>query len=150
MPDVDVQWMAPTIDRVLQDIDPLPVHPGGCRDSRVPNENNMRRMFGKVCGRVLGKKPWWNDIPDAPAVTELLLRRQTHRRWPKEVLKGLLSHLPNLEKLHYEPWPEWYSYWGNEAGKDFPHTNLHLGYWPPALMPCLRCRLHNANQRTSI
>ncbi|KAL7823432.1 hypothetical protein V8C26DRAFT_386488 [Trichoderma gracile] len=50
---------------------------------------------------------WWRELPLVPAITRLLLRQQTRRRWGPEALAELLSRLPRLSELHFEPWREW-------------------------------------------
>ncbi|PTB67876.1 hypothetical protein BBK36DRAFT_1194095 [Trichoderma citrinoviride] len=50
---------------------------------------------------------WWREIPVVPAITRLLLRQQTRRRWQPEALAGLLARFPRLCELHFEPWREW-------------------------------------------
>ena len=53
---------------------------------------------------------WWKHLPMAPAVTRLLLRQQTRRRWKPFALSHMMSRLPGLLEMHYEPWREWYIY----------------------------------------
>lgn len=50
---------------------------------------------------------WWKGMPLAPAVTAVLLRQQTRRRWVPRRLLHLLSRFPRLQGFHYEPWREW-------------------------------------------
>ncbi|KAF4779965.1 hypothetical protein HER10_EVM0008175 [Colletotrichum scovillei] len=50
---------------------------------------------------------WWDKLPLAPAVTSLLLRQQSRRRWKPESLAHMFSRLPRLQEVHYEPWREW-------------------------------------------
>lgn len=40
-------------------------------------------------------------------VTHLLIRQQTRRRWKPLALVEMISRLPRLQELHYEPWREW-------------------------------------------
>ena len=49
----------------------------------------------------------WMKLPMAPIVTRLLLRQQTRRRWRPEALEEMLTRLPELLELHYEPWRAW-------------------------------------------
>ncbi|KAL6853145.1 hypothetical protein J3F83DRAFT_764782 [Trichoderma novae-zelandiae] len=50
---------------------------------------------------------WLTELPPAPAITRLLLRQQTRRRWGPEALAGLIARFPSLRELHFEPWREW-------------------------------------------
>ncbi|PNP42922.1 hypothetical protein TGAMA5MH_05668 [Trichoderma gamsii] len=50
---------------------------------------------------------WWQRLPLVPAVTSVLLRQQSRRRWKPRALAQMLSRLPMLRELHYEPWREW-------------------------------------------
>ncbi|KID91412.1 hypothetical protein MGU_01382 [Metarhizium guizhouense ARSEF 977] len=52
-------------------------------------------------------KEWFAQLPLAPAVTSLLLRQQSRRRWHPQALAWLLPRFPNLREFHYEPWREW-------------------------------------------
>lgn len=49
---------------------------------------------------------WWRHLPLMRAITSLLLRQQTRRRWKPEALTQLFSRFPNLQEIHYEPWRE--------------------------------------------
>ena len=49
---------------------------------------------------------WWRGLPLVPAVTGLLLRQQTRRRWKPVSLAHLCARLPRLQEIHYEPWRE--------------------------------------------
>lgn len=49
---------------------------------------------------------FWERLPEVTAVTNLLLRRQTRRRWEPLTLKEFLKLLPNLQEIWYEPWKE--------------------------------------------
>ncbi|KAL6889777.1 hypothetical protein HDV57DRAFT_508059 [Trichoderma longibrachiatum] len=51
---------------------------------------------------------WWRELPLVPAITRLLLRQQTRRRWVPEALRELLARFPRLCELHFEPWREWH------------------------------------------
>ena len=55
-------------------------------------------------------RAWWCKLPEVPAVTHLMLRQQTRRRWRFDVLVGLVSSLPRLRELDFEPWRELYEY----------------------------------------
>lgn len=50
---------------------------------------------------------WWGQLPLVPAVTSVLLRQQTRRRWKSQALARLFSRFPKLQEIHYEPWREW-------------------------------------------
>ncbi|TFB02235.1 hypothetical protein CCMA1212_005989 [Trichoderma ghanense] len=50
---------------------------------------------------------WWRELALVPAITRLLLRQQTRRRWEPEALAELLTRFPRLCELHFEPWREW-------------------------------------------
>ena len=45
-------------------------------------------------------------LREVTAVTGLLLRRQTRHGWHPLMLKQLLSILPRLQEIYYEPWRE--------------------------------------------
>lgn len=47
---------------------------------------------------------WLDDLLNVPAVTGVLLRQQTRRRWCSSTLIELLDHFPNLQEVFYEPW----------------------------------------------
>ncbi|KAI1326341.1 hypothetical protein F5Y16DRAFT_410886 [Xylariaceae sp. FL0255] len=47
-------------------------------------------------------KHWWQTLPEAPAVTSLLIRVQRGRPWRPETLDNLVSRLPNLEEFSYK------------------------------------------------
>lgn len=47
---------------------------------------------------------WLDRLPDVPAVTGMLLRQQTRRRWCWDTLTEFLDHFPNLQEVFYEPW----------------------------------------------
>ncbi|KAM0520150.1 hypothetical protein ACHAPE_003429 [Trichoderma viride] len=50
---------------------------------------------------------WWQRLPLVPAITSVLLRQESRRRWRPQALAQMLSRLPMLRELHYEPWREW-------------------------------------------
>ncbi|KAK1446408.1 hypothetical protein CMEL01_10651 [Colletotrichum melonis] len=50
---------------------------------------------------------WWNKLPLVLAVTSLLLRQQSRRRWKPESLAHMFSRLPRVQEVHYEPWRDW-------------------------------------------
>ncbi|KAH8755028.1 hypothetical protein F5883DRAFT_430874 [Diaporthe sp. PMI_573] len=47
---------------------------------------------------------WWDRLPQVPAVTGLLLRQQTRRRWLSSTLQEMFAHFPRLQEVFYEPW----------------------------------------------
>ncbi|KAF0321442.1 oxoglutarate iron-dependent oxygenase [Colletotrichum asianum] len=47
------------------------------------------------------------NLPLVPAVTKFVLRRQCRRQIEPKTLGHLLSKLPRLESLIYEPWQQW-------------------------------------------
>ncbi|KAH7159821.1 hypothetical protein B0J13DRAFT_580996 [Dactylonectria estremocensis] len=50
---------------------------------------------------------WWQLLPSVPAVTGVLLRQQTRRRWDPFWLERMFSLFPRLHEIHYEPWRRW-------------------------------------------
>lgn len=50
---------------------------------------------------------WWRTLPLVPAISAVLLRRQTRRRWKPDAIANMLTRFPNLNELCYEPWREW-------------------------------------------
>ena len=80
-------------------------------------------LHGWINGRIMSTAPgksidrlyediemaldYWRALPEVPAVTGLLVRRQNRRRWTPGTLKNLLKLLPRLQELCYEPWREW-------------------------------------------
>ena len=51
---------------------------------------------------------WPEELPLVPAITGVLLRQQTRRRWMPDTLAEILCRLPRLQDLHYEPWRGWF------------------------------------------
>ncbi|KAL6854097.1 hypothetical protein J3F83DRAFT_494822 [Trichoderma novae-zelandiae] len=51
---------------------------------------------------------YWEHLPLAPAVTSVLLRQQSRRRWKPLALACMFVRLPRLREVHYEPWREWF------------------------------------------
>jgi hypothetical protein len=47
---------------------------------------------------------WWDRLPPVPAVTGVLLRQQTRRRWFSSTLEEMFNHFPRLNEVIYEPW----------------------------------------------
>ncbi|KAI1161980.1 hypothetical protein F5B18DRAFT_674000 [Nemania serpens] len=52
------------------------------------------------------EKYWWQTLPEAPAVTSLLLKVRHNRDWKPVTLDNLVSRLPNLEEFRYENMPQ--------------------------------------------
>ncbi|KKP03179.1 hypothetical protein THAR02_04698 [Trichoderma harzianum] len=115
-PDVVSGVRGPHRSSVLSPLPRLKSHGwiGGRRMS-APNVFAFQKVFAEILGE---KKPfdndqqeeqWWQKLPVVPAVTAVLLRQQTRRRWKPKTLKYMLAHFPRLEDFHYEPWMEWYN-----------------------------------------
>lgn len=68
-----------------------------------PSYRSIYRLFENI------EMPsdFWKDLPAVTAVTGLLLRRQTRRRWEPRTLKEIFRLLPRLKEIYYEPWREW-------------------------------------------
>lgn len=83
----------------------------GIQDS-APTENSINKVLEDIMGEGPFAKDeeeyrWWRQLPLIPAVTGMLLRQQTRRRWKPKALANMLSRVPNLNETHYEPWREW-------------------------------------------
>ncbi|KAI1458447.1 hypothetical protein F4805DRAFT_424584 [Annulohypoxylon moriforme] len=52
------------------------------------------------------EKYWWQTLPEAPAVTSLLLKVRHDRAWKPATLDNLVSRLPNIEEFLYENMPQ--------------------------------------------
>jgi len=68
----------------------------------LPPRHAIFRLFGSV-------DPWLFDlaVQRTRAVTRLVIRRQTTRRWAPEDLECLLRNCVGLKEFHYEPWMPW-------------------------------------------
>ncbi|KAF1984549.1 hypothetical protein K402DRAFT_455721 [Aulographum hederae CBS 113979] len=75
-----------------------------------------RAAINKVFEEIMGESPfdddeqerrWWQQLPLVPAVTGVLLRQQTRRRWKPDALVQMFARMPGLREIHYEPWREW-------------------------------------------
>ena len=72
--------------------------------------------FYKVFDEILSTGPfntheeeinWWRLLPQVPAVTTVLIRLQSRRRWNPKALGNMFMHFPRLREIQYEPWREW-------------------------------------------
>ncbi|UKZ92843.1 uncharacterized protein TrAFT101_007777 [Trichoderma asperellum] len=74
-------------------------------------QNVFTRILGDPSGEFEDEQTdhleWWRELPPVPAITRLLLRQQTRRRWEPEAIAEMLARLPRLCELHFEPWREW-------------------------------------------
>ncbi|KAL7944683.1 hypothetical protein V8C42DRAFT_358365 [Trichoderma barbatum] len=77
------------------------------RRASAPPVHAMLRLFKEVMGSSQRKNPWRPRLPLVPAVTGVLLRQQTRRRWNLRALCFMFACLPRLEEVHFEPWVEW-------------------------------------------
>ena len=82
-----------------------------CEDS-TPTSSAIDKVFDEIMGEgpfddEEQEKRWWQQLPLVPAVTGVILRQQTRRRWKPTALALIFSHFPRLEETHYEPWREW-------------------------------------------
>lgn len=73
------------------------------KQATFPPKDALFRLFEDI----EMEPDFWDEIPPVPAVTGLLLRRQTRRRWEPGAIGELLKLLPGLEEIYYEPWREW-------------------------------------------
>jgi hypothetical protein len=71
--------------------------------TNLPPKNSIYRLFEDI----EMDDNYWDNMPEVTAVTSLLLRRQTRRRWEPWSLARLIQLLPRLDEIHYEPWREW-------------------------------------------
>ncbi|KAL8658705.1 MAG: hypothetical protein Q9226_000819 [Calogaya cf. arnoldii] len=60
----------------------------------------------------------WRGLEEVPAVTGLLLRRQTRRAWEPASLRAVIGQLTGLQELYYEPWREWEQVVQQDRDKD--------------------------------
>jgi len=82
------------------------------RQVSLPSRMALETMFEEIMD--LGpfeneaqEMEWWGQRPLVPAVTSVLLRQQTRRRWKPHALARLFPRFPKLQEIHYEPWREW-------------------------------------------
>ncbi|KAI1402932.1 hypothetical protein F4819DRAFT_507019 [Hypoxylon fuscum] len=76
------------------------------------NENAIEKVFDEImCAGPFSTEEeewqWFRQLPAVPAVTGLLLRQQTRRRWKPLSLLEMLARFPELQEIQYEPWREW-------------------------------------------
>lgn len=62
-------------------------------DDNSPDDPVLEREF-----------EWWGRLPQVPAVTGVLLRQQTRRRWISTTLEEMFYLFPRLQEVFYEPW----------------------------------------------
>ncbi|KAF9869595.1 hypothetical protein CkaCkLH20_12892 [Colletotrichum karsti] len=82
------------------------------RQTSTPDWYAVDILFERIMGQgpfrtETQEKNWWQTLPLVPAVTTVLLRQQTRRRWKPVTLKHMLERFPNMKELCYEPWREW-------------------------------------------
>lgn len=87
------------------------------------NPNLQRFAINKLFEDIMGEGPfntdeqewqWFRQLPAVPAVTGLLLRQETRRRWKPLALLEMLARFPKLRDVHMEPWREWKDDWQQE------------------------------------
>ncbi|XDG01969.1 hypothetical protein ABKA04_001584 [Annulohypoxylon sp. FPYF3050] len=87
------------------------------------NPNLQRFAINKLFEDIMGEGPfntdeqewqWFRQLPAVPAVTGLLLRQETRRRWKPLALLEMLARFPKLQDVHMEPWREWEDDWQQE------------------------------------
>ncbi|KAF6810342.1 hypothetical protein CSOJ01_06413 [Colletotrichum sojae] len=99
----------------------------------LPDESAIEKIFATI----LMMRPfedaelevlWWDSLPTVPAISVVLLRQQTRRRWKMIPLTIMLWRFPNLQELYYEPWREWYDEIQKIKDKDYPilFESLHV------------------------
>ncbi|KPM39701.1 hypothetical protein AK830_g6876 [Neonectria ditissima] len=84
----------------------------GGRQETAPNSDALEKPFEEImCQGPFEKEElemqWWRGLPPIPAITGVLLRQQTRRRWRPNALAAMFGRLPNLKEVCYEPWREW-------------------------------------------
>lgn len=97
----------------------------------------------KVFDEIMGEGPfyndeqenqWWQQLPLVPAITGILLRQQSRRRWKPTALEHMFSRLPQLQDIHYEPWREWgdtIQHWTDECECDCVNSSFSVLYCLP-------------------
>ncbi|KAK8113498.1 hypothetical protein PG984_014024 [Apiospora sp. TS-2023a] len=94
------------------------------RDLATSPESIISTVFGKILDRRTfesdaAEARWWRDLPSVRAVTSVLLRQQTRRRWNPRSLGRMFSRFPRLQEIHYEPWREWDRYEQQATDTDY-------------------------------
>ncbi|KAK7963440.1 hypothetical protein PG988_010414 [Apiospora saccharicola] len=94
------------------------------RDLATSPESIISTVFGKILDKRTfesdaAEARWWRDLPSVPAVTSVLLRQQTRRRWNLRSLGRMFSRFPRLQEIHYEPWREWDRYEQQATDMDY-------------------------------
>ena len=78
----------------------------------IPSSTAIYKIFDEIMGEgpfddEEQEGQWWQQLPLVPAITAVLLRQQTRRRWKPAALAHMLARFPRLLEVHYEPWREW-------------------------------------------
>lgn len=68
------------------------------------SESDDSSYYESVYEEDTSESPWWQQVPSVPAITGLLLRQQTRRRWLPSTLQAMFARLPRLQEVSYEPW----------------------------------------------
>jgi hypothetical protein len=107
----------------------------GGQPSSAPPNFALHKVFAEILSksdRVFHnneeESKWWQNLPEAPVITSLLLCLQDRRRWRPSTLTGLLSRFPRLEEFHYEPWRAWSK--RDEVVKDLAYSSLFDSLMP--------------------
>lgn len=113
----DVPFHQRDCSQPSEHMQPVPAMANNNQHRRTGDEIPLNHhAIGKVFDDIMGKRPfrayrdedrWWLSLPLVPAVTAVILRQQTRRRWKPKALSRLLSQFPRLREIHYEPWREW-------------------------------------------
>ncbi|KEY65638.1 hypothetical protein S7711_07887 [Stachybotrys chartarum IBT 7711] len=82
------------------------------RQTVAPKWHAIEKVFEEIMGEgPFGDEEtemqWWQTLPPVPAVTDVLLRQQTRRRWKPIALTNMLTRFTDMKELCYEPWREW-------------------------------------------
>lgn len=78
----------------------------------APSWRDIHKIFLTVMAlgpfrNTQSENQWWGQLPSVPAITSLILRQQSRRRWKPISLAHMFARLPRLQEIHYEPWREW-------------------------------------------